>query len=100
MKTSKIQKLKDKFYIKDGKVNIYSFGVFNRGLLPSEVKEYVAVRANSLNIKKALKKLEDLSRGSTCPCQDFNGKQYFLYYRHDIEHYCDVIFNKAIFVMD
>lgn len=100
---NKLNEIKAKFYFKDGEPNIDHYGIFNMGLTSEEVKDYVIVRANTTDSKKLAKynkKINDLGRGSTCPLVVLDGKHYPLFYRHDIKHYCDVVFNNAIYVMD
>ena len=100
VKIKKLEILKNKFYWKDGKPSLEFYGIFNYGLTGEEIEDYLKVRANSLNIKKILKKFWEYGRGSTCALVTLNGKSYTLTYRHDTEHWADCVFNKSTFVMD
>jgi len=97
---NKLEKLRNTFYFKDNKPCIDSYGIFNSGLTAEECKNYLRVRANKWDIRKELKKIENLSRGSTCPFVQLDGKGYNLIYRHDWEHYCDVVLNNKPFIFD
>lgn len=97
---NKLIKLKNSFYYKDNKPCITHYGIFNLGLTPEECVNYLRVRANKWDVRKELKKIEKLSMGSTCPLVALDGKIYHLIYRHDWEHYCDVVLNNATFIMD
>ena len=82
------------YYDANGKPLLTSYGVFKQGVTESEVNDYLAVRLNTFNIKKTLKKLENMLCGSTCPVALFNGKEVILYYRHDIERFADAVIDK------
>jgi len=97
---SQIQQVKDRFYWKDGKPCLSSYGVFNRGLTREEVQDYLRARAGRMIINKVEAAFWDLGCGSTGAVERLEGKEYFLTYRHDVEHWADVIFDKAVFVMD
>lgn len=89
----KLRQLRDKFYIdeKTERPNIRAYGIFNHGMTEEEIKEYLMVRANTLNIKKLYKKFNELCMGGTatlsrCPICN---KEICLTYRCDVERFAD-----------
>ena len=93
MRKSKLQLIKDKFYYKDGVLQLDHYGIFNAGLIESEIDDYLRMRANSLNIAQVKKRFNNELRGSTCQCVILDGKEYILVYRHDVQRFADAIFN-------
>lgn len=89
---NKLENLKQKFYIRKPKIDLDSYGVFNRGLTQEEIDDYLRVRANTMNISTVRKKFNEIAGCNTMAFEKINGKEFVLMYRHDVERFADVLF--------
>jgi hypothetical protein len=93
----KLEELKQKFYFKDNKPDIYYYGEYRLGLTSDEIKDYLRVRANNMNVSKISKTFNKIA-GCNTGTMTSTGKS--LMYRHDVERFADVIFERKLTYFD
>jgi len=93
MRKSKLQRIKDKFYweeeAKKMKPLLNSYGLYRMGLTSAEIEDYIKARGNTLNIKKLMKKFDDICG---CNTMAMTPTGECLMYRSDVERFADVLF--------
>lgn len=93
-KISKLERIKNSFHFKDGKLDLSSYGQFKGGLTSEEINNYLIARANTLNIKRLRKKFNEIAGVNTCTSYTCPkcGVCKSLMYRHDILRFVNVLF--------
>ena len=103
MKNNDVLKFVHQFYFdkESGKVDINNYGKYRLGLSRAEVVDYVHMRKlqssrvkrllNLKEIQKLIQKYQEIEGCNTCAVVD----DVVLYYRHDVERFCDKMFNKT-----
>lgn len=76
-------------YSVKGKPDIYTFGALKDGLTGAEVKDYLRIRTNRMNITKILRKYNTVSGANTCAVILVNGRPTTLYYRCDVDRFTE-----------
>ena len=86
----KLEKLKCKFFFMNKQIQLDHYGDYRQGLTGDEIKDYLRVRANTLNVERIYKKFSDIA-GCNTGCATPDGK--FLMYRWDVERFANKLFN-------
>ena len=88
-----IEKLKFYFrFNEDGTPNVWDYGVYRMGLTGDEIKDYIRVRANNLNINYLWDKFCSIAG---CNTGSMSPDGQFLMYRWDVLRFADVLFGKT-----
>lgn len=88
MKSTKLSKIRAKFYLVNGDYDLANYGVYRLGLTYSEVNDYIIARSGTVNTKRIINKFWMLFGINTCAvCNDV-----VLYYRHDVKRFADLMF--------
>ena len=91
----KLQQLRDSFRWIGNRPNIYLYGQFRIGLTIEEIKDYLRVRANKLNIDKLFDKFCDIAGSNTYAsftCDKCKAIHVIMYH-HDVERFADNLFD-------
>ena len=76
-------------YFPDGKPDILSFGLFQGGLTEAEVKDFLRIRVNKMNVEKEYARYVKASGPNTCAVVTVLGQAVTLHYRWDVSRFIE-----------